>query len=92
MALQQFFKHQAVVKWWFEKRAKIKAFRISDLVLLWDKAGEKKGNHQKFDKLWLGPYQIAEILGGNAFILNTLTGEPVSLPVNGKFLKHYFES
>ena len=37
-ALQQFFRHQAIVKCWFDKRAKIRAFKISDLVLLWDKA------------------------------------------------------
>lgn len=82
-ALQQFFRYQVVVKRWFEKRDKIKAFRISDLVLLWDKANEKKGDHQKFDKLWLGLYQIAEILGENAFRLNSLMGEPIPLPVNG---------
>ncbi|XP_059070306.1 uncharacterized protein LOC131859992 [Cryptomeria japonica] len=41
--LQHFTKHQAIVKRWFDKRAKVKAFQISDLVLLWDKAKEKKG-------------------------------------------------
>ena len=91
-ALENLVKHQAVVKRWFDKQAKIKSFRISDLVLYWDKAHEKKGDHDKFDKLWLGPYQISEILGDNAFRLRTLTGEDVPLPVNGQFLKHYFQS
>ena len=89
-ALEKFAKHQGVVKRWFEKMEKVKEFRISDLVLLWDKAHEKKGGHEKFDNLWKGPYQIYEILGDNAFKLKTLIGKEVQLPVNGKFLKHYF--
>ena len=37
-ALEHMAKHQAIVKRWFNKRAMIKSFRISDLFLLWDKA------------------------------------------------------
>ena len=33
-ALEHMVKHQAVVKRWFDKRAMIKSFRISNLVLL----------------------------------------------------------
>ena len=71
-ALEHMAKHQAVVKRWFDKRAKIKSFRISDLVLLWDKAKEKPGSHTKFQRLWTGPYQITEILEENAFRLSSL--------------------
>lgn len=81
--LENFAKHQGVVKRWFDRRDKIKAFRISKLVLYWDKPYDRKGDHGKLDKLWLGPYQITEILGDNAFCLKTLTGEDIPLPVNG---------
>lgn len=54
--LEHMAKHQVVVKRWFEERAKIKSFRISNLVLLWDKAKENLGNHTKFQHLWIGPY------------------------------------
>ena len=91
-AIEIFAKHQGIVKRWFDRRAKIKAFRIADLVLYWDKAHEKKGGHNKFDKLWLGPFQIAEILGDNAFHLKNLTGENVPLPVNGQHLNNYFQA
>lgn len=91
-ALEKFTKHQVVVKRWFDKRSKVKAFRIYDLVLYWDKAHDHKGEHGKFDKVWLGPYQILEILEDNAFRLKTLTGEDIPLPVNGQYLKHYFQS
>lgn len=50
-ALQHFAKHQVVVKCWFDKRAKIKVFRISDLVLLWDTTREKTSEHHKFERL-----------------------------------------
>lgn len=55
-ALENFAKHQGIVKRWFDRRARIKTFRISDLVLCWDKAHERKGDHDKFDNLWMGPY------------------------------------
>ena len=47
-SLEHIAKHQAVVKRWFDKRDMIKSFKISDLVLLWDKVKEKLGSHTKF--------------------------------------------
>ena len=70
--LEYVAKNQAIVKRWFDKRAMIKSFRISDFVLLWDKAKEKLGSHNKFQCLWTGPYQITEILGENTFRLSSL--------------------
>jgi hypothetical protein len=49
-----------------------------------------KGNHTKFQKLWLGPYQICEKIGSRTFRLKTLEGDMEELPVNGKILKIYF--
>lgn len=54
-ALEMFAKHQGVVKRWFDKMANVKDFQILDLVLCWDKAHERKGDHDKFDNLWMGP-------------------------------------
>lgn len=91
-ALEKFVKHQGVVKRWFDRKAQNKAFRISHLVLYRDKAHEKKGQHNEFDKLWESPFQISEIIEGNALRLQTLTGGDVPLPVNGQFFKHYFQA
>ena len=59
-ATQKHFKrHQQIVKFWFDKRfVGKKDFEIGDLVLKWDKLNETKGKHSKFQKLWLGPFQI----------------------------------
>lgn len=92
IALECTPQHQVVVKCWFDKRATCKAFKIFDLILMWDKAKEKPDSHTKFQRLWIGPYKIAKILGENTFRLGTLDGEFLPFLVNGQFLKHYFEA
>ena len=54
-------KHQQLVKSSFDSSSTgSKKLSIGDLVLKWDKAHEEKGKHTKFQKMWLGPFQIAE--------------------------------
>jgi hypothetical protein len=61
---KKLMQHQELIKRWFEKTSVgNKYFQEGDLVLKWDKANEMKGKHTKFQKLWLGPYQIHEKLG-----------------------------
>ena len=63
---------------------------MGDLVLKWDKANEEKGKHIKFQRMWLGPFQIVEFIGPSTFMLQDLTRKKDSLPVNGQILKRYF--
>lgn len=91
-SLENMKKYQAVIKFWFNKWATIKSFRILDLILFRNKEKEKLGSHTKFQHLWIGPYPIAKILGENNFRLSSLQGELVPFLVNGQFLKHYFEA
>ena len=75
----------------FDKRTKSSNFKIGDNVLKWDSRREDKGNHRKFDNLWLGPYSIHSATGNNAFFLQELDGvELFGGPVNGRMLKHCF--
>ena len=84
-------KHQQVIKAAFDlASASPKKFQVGDLVLKWDKAHEDKGKHSKFQKLWLGPFQICEKVGHSTFILQNLSGVRDSLPVNGLILKKKF--
>ena len=63
-------KHQQVIKAAFDLASSSpKQFQVGDLVLKWDKAHEDKGKHSKFQKLWLGPFQICEKVGHSTFIL-----------------------
>ena len=83
--------HQALVKASFDSNmASRKDFQIGDLVLKWDKAHEEKGKHSKFQQMWLGPFQIVEIIGPSTFMLQDLAGKKEYLPVNGQILKKYF--
>ena len=63
---------------------------MEDLVLKWDKAHEEKGKHTKFQRMWLGPFQIAEVIGPSTFMLQYLTGKRESFLVNRQILKKYF--
>jgi hypothetical protein len=52
------------MKRWFVKHvAGDEQFQVGDLILKWDKASEVRSKHSKFEKLWLGPYEIAEKIG-----------------------------
>ena len=61
--------HQALVKSSFDSNIMTrKDFQVGDLVLKWDKAHEEKGKHSKFQRMWLGPFQIVEIIGPSTFV------------------------
>eukprot|EP00253_Pinus_taeda_P009377 PITA_09377 len=84
-------KHQQIIKSSFDSISSgSKQFQVGDLVLKWDKAHEDKGKHTKFQKMWLGPFQICENIGHSTFILQDLSGLRDSLPVNGLILKKFF--
>ena len=62
--------HQQQIKRWFYKHVVgDKQFQFGDLVLKWDKASEAKGKHSKFQKLWLGHYEITEKIGDATYKL-----------------------
>jgi len=62
--------YQQQIKIWFDKNKFIgEEFQIGDLVLKWDKQHEDKGNHSKFQRLWLGPLQIVEKMGHGTYRL-----------------------
>jgi len=80
--------HQLLVKSWFDyNSASNRNFEVGDFVLKWEKPHEGKGEHMKFQNLWLGPFLIAEKLGPSSFQLQNLEGNPDTYPVNGQALK-----
>ena len=52
------FKHQQeMVKHWFDKhKVGNKEFEVGDPVLKWDYPHDEKGNHTKFQQLWVGSF------------------------------------
>lgn len=67
-----------------------KDFQMGDLVLKWDNAHEEKGKHTKFQRMWLSPFQIVEVIGPSTFFLQDLAGKRDPLPINGEIIKIYF--
>eukprot|EP00253_Pinus_taeda_P005513 PITA_05513 len=84
-------KHQQIIKSSFDSTSSSsKQLQVGDLVLKWDKSHEDKGKHVKFQKMWLGPFQINEKIGHSTFILQDLSGKRDYLPVNGFILRKFF--
>jgi len=42
---------------------------LGDLVLKWDAPKKDKGNHGKFEALWIGPFQISDKFLNNTYKL-----------------------
>ena len=68
--------YRTKVKERFDRKIKENTFSNGDMVL-------------RFDNLWFGPFIVSKILENNTFVLQTLDGEELSNPVNGRFLKHF---
>ena len=61
------------MKRWFDKHiVGDKQFQVRDLVLKGDKASKAKREHSKFQKIWLGLYEIAEKIGDATYRLQSL--------------------
>jgi hypothetical protein len=84
-------KRQQTVKKYFDKKAKSVVFRVDEKVLLWDSTHAKKGRHSKFQKLWLGPFKIASVIGNNSYLLKDMEERLFSYTTNGSHMKHYVE-
>ena len=89
-ALDHSIRSQDKIKRTFNKSARSRLFQIGDMVLLWDERKEKWGKHKNFDSLWMGMYIIYDVADTNSFLLNTMEGEKLLLPVNGQQLKLLF--
>ena len=88
---QKLVEYQEKMKVLFDQHAKDRGLQVGDLVLRWDVRRADKGKHGKFDPLWFGPLKITEEGGNNTFKLENLQEDLLDSPVNGQFLKPYFQ-
>ena len=89
--LHQHQAYQDKIKAAFDKHAKARDIQVGDFVLKWDARREDKGKHGKFDNLWLGPFIVTQVVGNNTYHLSNIEDEPQGNPVNGRFLKLFFQ-
>jgi hypothetical protein len=90
-SLENIKRRQQNVRKYFNKSAKVVRFKVNEKVLLWDSAHDDRGRHSKFQKLCLGPFKIAFVLGANSYLLKDLEKQLFSYGTNGSHLKHYVE-
>jgi hypothetical protein len=90
-SLDNIKRRQQTVKKYFSKRAKAVKFKVNEKLFLWDSTHADRGRHSKFQKLWLGPFKIAFVLGANSYLLKDLEERLFSYSTNGSHLKHYVE-
>ncbi len=83
--------HQEKMKATFDRNAKARDIQEGDLVLKWDAPREKRGQHGKFDNLLVGPFQVITVMENNTYQIATPGGEEIGTPVNGRFLKKFFQ-
>jgi hypothetical protein len=71
----KFSMHRQLVKRWFDKhKDRDTKFNVGELTLKWDKVSEPKGNHSKFQILWLSPYLVANKIMVGTYRLKNMGG------------------
>jgi hypothetical protein len=72
----------------YNKKVKAKSFQVGDLV--WKTILPLRSKDQKFGKWslsWEGPYKVAHVMSGDAYLLQTLQGKVLPKALSGRFLK-----
>jgi hypothetical protein len=85
--LENIKRRKKTVKKYFKKCAKDIKFKVNEKVFLWDSSHADKRKTSKFQKLWLGPFKIAFVLGANYYLLKDLEERLFSYSTNSSHLK-----
>jgi len=90
-ALENLKRRKQTIKKYLDKNAKSIKFKVNDKVFLWDSTHDDKCKHSKFQKLCLGPYNIALVVENNPYMLKGFEERLFSFTTNGSHLNHYVE-
>ena len=75
----------------FDKKVRERAFKKGDLVLAVRRPMIlTRKSKEKFEPKWEGPYVIDKVYSNGANAILTIEGERCMMPINGKFLRHYY--
>ncbi|KAK1645736.1 hypothetical protein QYE76_063541 [Lolium multiflorum] len=90
-SLEKIKENKAKVARAYNKKVRPKEFHVGDLV--WEAVlplGTKDAVYGKWSPNWHGPYRVDQVLKGNAYMLEELSGVKFPVAVNGQHLKKYF--
>ena len=89
-ALKEIEKDKHRVARAYNKKVRIKSFRVGDLI--WKTIlhlGMKSNKFGKWLLSWEGPYKV---ISGNSYMIETVQGERLPEAINGRYLKKYYPS
>jgi hypothetical protein len=92
-ALKEIEKDKARVAKAYNKKVKSISFQVRELV--WKTilpVGSKSNKFGKWSPNWESPYKVVKVIFKNSYVLETLQGECLTRPFNGRYLKRYFSS
>ncbi|KAK2998728.1 hypothetical protein RJ639_022763 [Escallonia herrerae] len=75
----------------YNRRVRMRIFRVGDLVLRKLEVSDPKAAVGKLSPNWEGPYKISKVLRPGAYSLETLSGEAIPRTWNADNLRQYYQ-
>ncbi|KAK3038912.1 hypothetical protein RJ639_027540 [Escallonia herrerae] len=90
-ALDRMISTKQRVARFYNRRVRIRIFRVGDLVLRKLEVSDPKAAVGKLSPNWEGPYKISKVLRPGAYSLETLSGEAIPRTWNADNLRQYYQ-
>ncbi|KAK3018181.1 hypothetical protein RJ639_002799 [Escallonia herrerae] len=90
-ALDRMISTKQRVARFYNRRVRIRIFRVGDLVLRKLEVSDPKAAVGKLSPNWEGPYKISKVLRPGAYSLQTLSGEVIPRTWNADNLRQYYQ-
>nr|KYP49086.1 hypothetical protein KK1_029208 [Cajanus cajan] len=88
IALQNLVQQKERIEKTYNKRVKVRDFRVGDLVLKVILPIDQKSRHlRKWSYNWEGPFIIEQVYSKNAYVIKEINSNAASKVINGKYLK-----
>ncbi|KAK2997706.1 hypothetical protein RJ639_026586 [Escallonia herrerae] len=91
-ALDRMISTKQRVARFYNRRVRMRIFRVGDLVLRKLEVSDPKATGGKLSPNWEGPYKISKVLRPGAYSLETLSGEAIPRTWNADNLRQYYQS
>ncbi|XP_070015960.1 uncharacterized protein [Nicotiana sylvestris] len=89
-ALIRMVAQKQVIERYYNRKARLRFFKIGDFVLKKVFQFTKASNSGKISPTWEGPYRVRDIAGKGAYVLETMDGKVLPLHWNAVHLKKYY--
>ncbi|KAK2997736.1 hypothetical protein RJ639_024902 [Escallonia herrerae] len=90
-ALDRMISTKRRVARYYNRRVRMKIFRVGDLVLRKLEVFDPKAAVGKLSPNWEGPYKVSKVLRPGAYSLETLFGEAIPRTWNAENLRQYYQ-